>query len=575
MRLHIIRTSLALAMACGLAEAQYPPLGVPVPFVPVYPPIVSPAANPQTPAKVNLGKILFWDEQVSADDSVACGTCHAPEAGGADPRVLEPEARHPGFDGVFGTADDRSGSPGVIQAMLQGTHVDDGTFYPSVQVTPRRAPGVYDLGSSIRMFWDGRLNETFLSPETGTVVSLAGAALENLALVPMLNDREMSCLQRGLGHLVTKLQYAKPLKLASDLPPSFAAILAANPSYGDLFHAAFGTSQITGERISKAIAAYLRTLRSDQTPFDAFVAAGGVNNSPFGGLTMPPVLTGLTPNQFNGLQVFVQRCLVCHTAPIFGSSNLANPGLNDPFEDPGRASITNSPVDFGRLKIPGLRNVGLREAFGLTRSGNYESLEEVVDSYMQGGTFPWNTSPQVLAAASPVLSATGKADLVDFLRNGLTDPRVAQALPPFDHPTLASQRSVLPQSYGTGHPGAAGVEPQLVAKQPPVVGSFGFTLGISGGQGGSAAVLALSTAPAPPGLHFGQVPLHISPLVQPLLVTIGLQGQGAGNGMGSISFPIPDQQVLEGMTFYGQWFVVDPAAQGGLSATQGFSFTML
>ncbi|MCA8963956.1 MAG: cytochrome-c peroxidase, partial [Planctomycetes bacterium] len=43
------------------------------------PPVPVPSQNPMTPAKVVLGKILFWDEQLSSDDSIACGTCHVPE----------------------------------------------------------------------------------------------------------------------------------------------------------------------------------------------------------------------------------------------------------------------------------------------------------------------------------------------------------------------------------------------------------------------------------------------------------------------------------------------------------------
>ena len=45
------------------------------------------SANPVTEQKRVLGKILFWDEQLSSDDTVACGTCHIPAAGGGDPRL--------------------------------------------------------------------------------------------------------------------------------------------------------------------------------------------------------------------------------------------------------------------------------------------------------------------------------------------------------------------------------------------------------------------------------------------------------------------------------------------------------
>src|SRR5690606_9132005 len=51
------------------------------------PPVPEPAENPTTEEKRVLGKILFWDEQLATDDSVACGTCHRPGSGGADPRV--------------------------------------------------------------------------------------------------------------------------------------------------------------------------------------------------------------------------------------------------------------------------------------------------------------------------------------------------------------------------------------------------------------------------------------------------------------------------------------------------------
>ena len=45
-----------------------------------------PAENPLTPEKAVLGKALFWDEQLSSDNTMACGTCHRPAEGGADPR---------------------------------------------------------------------------------------------------------------------------------------------------------------------------------------------------------------------------------------------------------------------------------------------------------------------------------------------------------------------------------------------------------------------------------------------------------------------------------------------------------
>ena len=56
-----------------------------------------------------LGKFLFWEEQLSANNAVACGTCHAFSAGGVDVR----DGVNPGLDGLYGTADDIHGSQGV------------------------------------------------------------------------------------------------------------------------------------------------------------------------------------------------------------------------------------------------------------------------------------------------------------------------------------------------------------------------------------------------------------------------------------------------------------------------------
>ncbi len=66
----MLRSSLLIAVVAGslatrvCAQATPPPLGPP----PV------PAENPQTPAKIQLGKALFWEEQLSLTGTVACGS---------------------------------------------------------------------------------------------------------------------------------------------------------------------------------------------------------------------------------------------------------------------------------------------------------------------------------------------------------------------------------------------------------------------------------------------------------------------------------------------------------------------
>jgi hypothetical protein len=85
------------------------------PVPPLQPPPPAPPANTLTASKAVLGKILFWDEQLSSTGTVACGTCHKAGSGGSDSRTVINNliSTNPGFDNTYNTADDVFGSPGV------------------------------------------------------------------------------------------------------------------------------------------------------------------------------------------------------------------------------------------------------------------------------------------------------------------------------------------------------------------------------------------------------------------------------------------------------------------------------
>jgi cytochrome c peroxidase len=126
-------------------------------------------------------------------------------------------------------------------------------------------------------------------------------------------------------------------------------------------------------------------------------------------------------------------------------------------EDLGRAgtgpnnvpfSQSGSPKDRGAFKTPGLRNVKLTAPY--FHNGGKATLEDVVDFYNRGGDF---ANPEKAKRIQPLsLSANEKAALVDFLKNGLTDCRVAMQQAPFDHPSLD-----LPNASSLPAVGAAGV----------------------------------------------------------------------------------------------------------------------
>src|SRR5258706_10865755 len=132
-RIRIIRIGLSIglvAVACAAwaLRPQCPPRLTPPP---------QPAGNPSTPARVALGRMLFFDPILSGNQQMACATCHDPADGFKDPRVFS------------------IGSDGKPR--------------------PRRTPTVANLAYSRALFADGR-----------------AGSLEEQLLEPLLADGEMA-----------------------------------------------------------------------------------------------------------------------------------------------------------------------------------------------------------------------------------------------------------------------------------------------------------------------------------------------------------------------------------------------
>ena len=101
----------------------------------------------------------------------------------------------------------------------------------------------------------------------------------------------------------------------------------------------------------------------------------------------------------------------------------------------------------GFFKAPQLRNVALTAPY--FHNGSQLTLEQVVEFYDRGGDFnTFGEEHQYMDADIDNLGLTlqDKTDLVDFLRNALTDPRTVNQAAPFDHPQLLTPN---------GHPGQA------------------------------------------------------------------------------------------------------------------------
>jgi len=400
--------------------------------LPPYATVIYPTDNPFDPDKAMLGKVLFWDEQLSSDNTMACGTCHRSEAGGSDPRAASPSARrHPGADGMFGTADDIHGAQGIKRCTADAngvvTYKADPVFGMGVQVTRRKPPTYFDAMLAPAIFWDGRAND-FVDPDDSTYV-LKGAALEAQVLGPPVNDGEMACESRTWANIVTKLKAASPLALAHEIPADMRAWVDAHSdstgTYPALFNAVFHTKEVSAKRIAFAIATHERRLMSSETPWDHFMAGDK---------------SALTPAQQNGWAQFQKvGCTSCHAPPLFSDKAFHNLGFTPiPTFDLGRQEVTSAAADKGRVKTATIRNVALREGGGLLHYGfgPGASLDTVMAAY---------NNPPGLENSDPLMiplriADSDMKDMIDFMRNGLLDPRVKNALPPFDRPKLNSEQ---------------------------------------------------------------------------------------------------------------------------------------
>ena len=171
--------------------------------------------------------------------------------------------------------------------------------------------------------------------------------------------------------------------------PSVVTKLEQTEFYPVLFQRAFGSSQITTDRMSRAMAQFVRAMVSYQSPYDRARAAGDPNlrrNVP--GAPRPDVRANLAAFQqalaaesvdgqlaAQGHQLFQQNCQICHREDAQILVRPINVGLDATNDlDPG--------TDRNGFKVPSLRNAMVRGAF--MHDGRFETMEEVMEFYATG-----------------------------------------------------------------------------------------------------------------------------------------------------------------------------------------------
>jgi len=499
--------------------------------------VPTPPGNPITEPKRVLGKILFFEEQLSANNSMSCATCHVQGRGGGDPRVQI----HPGLDGVAGTPDDKRASPGVPRSDSAMDFLRDPIFQTQPQVTDRATNTNINAAFSPVLFWDGRATGQFRDPVTNAVVLQTNAALESQSVNPPVSGAEMGHDGIDWTQVTSKLRDARPLELAGTLPADMTNALTGGPDYPELFRRAFGDTNISAARVAMALGTYQRTLISDQTPWDRFQAGD---------------TTALTPQQQQGFQAFqASNCNLCHVPPLFTGNGFRNIGLRPVAEDTGLQRTTNNPADRGKFKVPTLRNSALKSTF--MHNGQFNSMTAVIQFYARAP----GSAPQFQDNIDPIMANVrvppqAAGVIQDFITNGLVDPRVRDQTFPFDRAQLTAERNDRrPTSLGGGVAGTGGTVPRTIADMPGLIGTTGYRIGVDGARAGAVATLNVAFAPPVNG--------RITPALSLDTVTVGSSGLSVN--LGTAHFALVPERFTNGVAAFFQWSIQDPSAPGGIA----------
>ncbi|MFA6546651.1 MAG: MbnP family protein [Limisphaerales bacterium] len=301
-----------------------------------------PLDNPLTEEGVALGRRLFNDPLLSRGEKQSCASCHQMDGGTVDAG----RAFSLGVDGREGK---------------------------------RNAMPLYNLAWKSEFFWDGRAK-----------------SLRQQALMPIQDELEMhETLPDVLRKLVGR-DSVEPSNERSEAGKAGILPTGTNrdarsaradsigkqgstesrPTYATLFTRAFGTPDITAERVGLALEQFLLTVTSFDAKFDR-VMRGEAK---------------FTPEEQRGFELFHTEhdprrgqfgadCFHCHGGPLFQNIAFANNGLDREPKDLGRYLVTGREGDKGKFAVPSLRNVELTAPY--MHDGRHRTLEEAVLHYIR------------------------------------------------------------------------------------------------------------------------------------------------------------------------------------------------
>lgn len=358
--------------------------------------------NPLTAAKVELGRLLFHEtalgsEAIKAEGkyTYSCASCHHSQASFQSGML---QGIGEGGTG-FGTA----GEARVASLDYMAVEID---------VQPIRTPTILNAAYQDVTLWNGQFGATGLNTGTEAQWEEGTPKAVNFEGFQGLETQAIA----GMG--VHRLH----------LEPE---MLNNIPAYKELFDAAFPEvpemERYSDRQVAMAIAAYERTVLSNQAPFQHWLRG---------------TRQAMTESQTKGAQLFFGKaaCYQCHSGPALNSESFHALGLQD-FTDgevigdvdeatrKGRGGFTKNPADDYTFKTPTLYN--LKGQGFLGHGGSVRSVLAMIE--YKNEAIPENSAvPERALSDSFIplgLTAAEIGYLTDFVENALHDPDMVRYIP--------------------------------------------------------------------------------------------------------------------------------------------------
>jgi len=315
-------------------------------------------SNPLTRAKIELGRQLYFDTRLSADNTISCASCHSPDEG---------FARHTQFGiGIDGQQGDRN-SPVSYNRILSDAQFWDG------RAGSLEEQAVGPIANPIEM---GNTHENVVK----TLAGIEGYAIQFDRIFGELNidtvGKAIAAFERTLVTGPSPYDYYEQRQQFADTDPE--ELKEDDPELFELYNKAVAASE--AHPMSE----------SAERGYKIYFNKGAKKG----------------------------HCSACHVGPNLTDEQYHNLGVGMLVENPpeGRAAVTKDPADKGAFKTPTIRNVESSAPY--MHDGSEATLEAVVDYYVEIGKGGREKYPNLSEKIKPLddLNDQDKQDLVAFMK---------------------------------------------------------------------------------------------------------------------------------------------------------------